>query len=193
LSADDKPMIGSCSGKPEARAFFAGLEQEWADVQNRFAPFTYTSATDRLVFRGRGTLAGPAWQRAVVAWAHSMYGYLYSGRISATGRNVLEWHVNEAPGRPDTCGPVLVVRDIGDAFTVSAPCRQTRGTADDAVHDWLTTQEWEVFDEWLQHWAPLDVGGNRFVGTGTGKMNQKETAELSRWVQSVYARLSMRK
>jgi hypothetical protein len=37
------------------------------------------------------------------------------------------------------------------------------------------------------------VGGNRFVGTGTGKMNQKETAELSRWVQSVYARLSMRK
>jgi len=194
IGANNRVMIGACGGKPEAKEFFANLDEEWAEIQNRFAPFGYKTSTDRLVFRGKGQLAGPAWQRAIVAWAHSTYGYLYGGRISATGRNVMElWYGNnEVPGMPGKCG-VFAVRDIGDASVSTFPCGQTGGTAEEHFSDWLETKEWEVFDNWLYHRARLEMGQNYFGGKGKRKMNQREVAELSRWANAVSTRLLGRK
>lgn len=194
LTADNQAMIGACGGKREAKGFFGGIDQEWADIQNRFAPFTYKSATDRLVFRGKGQLAGLAWQRAVVAWAHSIYGTLYGGRRSATGLNVMEWWYmnNEVPGKPDKCG-VLAVRGIGDASASTFPCGQTGGTVEENFSGWLATKEWEVFDKWLYHRAGLEIDGNNFYGRGKRKMNRRERAELSHWAKSVFTRLLRQK
>ena len=197
LSAGNRAMIGPCGGQHEAKEFFAGIEQEWADIENRFAPFTYKTAADQLVFRGKGKLAGPAWQRAVVAWAHSIYGSLYSGRRSATGRNVLEWWLNEVPGRSGKCG-LLVVREIGDATASVFPCGQTVGKAEEDFSAWLATNEWEVFDKWLYHRAELclannDGSENCLNGKGKRKMSQPERTELSRWAKSVFIRLLRQK
>lgn len=192
LKTAKRASMGPCGSPLEAKEIFAGIEQEWADIQHRFASFTYKSATDRLVFRGKGKLGGPAWQRAIVAWAHSIYGALSSGRRSATGRNVLEWWLNEVPERPGQCG-LLVVRESGDATASVFPCGQFGGTTGEDFSAWLTTREWNVFDQWLYHRAELESGDNNFAGKGKRQMKQQERTALSRWATAVFTRLLRQK
>lgn len=185
IDADGNVEFGLCDGPAESRP--PSDSQEWTEIQTRFAPFTLDAVSDSVAFSGVGDLAGPAWQRALLAWTHFTYGELVSGRTSASARTALSWYLGEAPDQPGLCNH-LTVLVYGYAYAQQAAC-QGGGTVQNPVGGWLTTAEIEAFDALLYRRGPLYEGDNYFSGLGDQPWNDGDSALVEEWAQQVYARL----
>lgn len=188
LTGDNQAAVGPCDTEPSPVEFAAaGRPGGWAEIVSRFAPFEQTNGDEWIVFQGQGQLDGPAWQRAVSAWARLTTLELSSGRVSATGATVLSWWLGELPEQPGTCRQ-LVVMVQGYAYAHLTPCEG--GQAELIGSGWLETSEWEPFDAWLYGRAPLYQANNYLDGRGTASMSAAEVADLAVWAETVYARLA---
>lgn len=187
LDESASARVGDCGSAGQTRQLFANRDQEWAQIQTRFAPFEYRSATDHLTFRGTGTVTGAAWQRAILSWVHTTFGELSSGRVSAAVRTQMSWMLDPLPGETNTCAH-LAVMSFGYAFADVAPC-QGGGTMQDTQSGWLETAEWEQFDAWEYSRASYSKEMNYFEGQGTQTLSEAEVQAMDAWARNVYNRL----
>lgn len=185
IDADGNVELGLCDGPAESRSL--GGNQEWTEIQTRFAPFTLDAVSDSVAFGGVGDLAGPAWQRALLAWTHFTYGELVIGRTSAAARTAVSWYLGEASGQSGICNH-LTVLVYGYAYAEQASC-QGGGTVQNRVGGWLTSAEMEAFDALLYRRGPLYEGDNYFSGLGDQPWNDGDSIAVEEWAQQVYARL----
>jgi hypothetical protein len=186
LAPNNQALIGPCGSAQTPVRLFAHRDREWAEILARFAPFQYNTSREQVTFQGRGQIAGPAWRRAITAWARFSYSELSAGRFSASPRTVLSWWLGEFPGRPDKCAH-LTVLDFGYAYAESIPCQG--GDVQNSVGAWLETRKWERFDAWLYSRAPVYQGNNYFSGEGAREMTEAEIIELSDWAETVYHKI----
>lgn len=59
--------IFDCAGGVQPITLNGGPLSTWLAIQDRFAPFTLETATERLAFTGLGAESNEAWQRALLA------------------------------------------------------------------------------------------------------------------------------
>lgn len=186
LAIDNQALVGDCATLAEPVPLLATHAQEWAYMQANFAPFTLTTVTDQLEFRGVGNLDGEAWQRAILAWTHLVYGELASGRASAAVATALSWNLGEAPTQPGLCNH-LTVTVYGYAYADHVPC--AGGPVQNRDGAWLSEQEIVQFDRWLYDRLAFYEGDNYLAGMGNESMNEADLVELAAWIQEVYLRL----
>ncbi|MCC9078948.1 hypothetical protein FKZ61_022905 [Litorilinea aerophila] len=186
LTAAGEAFIGPCDQAGAPVEGSVALTETWTQMVQRFAPFEQQSDGERLVFQGTGTIAGPAWVRAIQSWARTTYQELASGRVSASGRTVMSWWLGEVPEQPGNCRH-LVVLAHGYAYHNITPCQG--GAVVESHGGWLSDEEWDVFDGWFYSRAPLYQENNYFAGLGNTPMDEAETAALAEWAAQVYARL----
>lgn len=186
LTADNQALVGDCAEVVETFPIAAAHSQEWAYIQTNFSPFTLETATDRLEFHGAGELDRAAWQRALLAWTHLVYGELTSGRASAAVATALSWNLGEAPTQPGLCNR-LIVTVYGYAYADHVPCEG--GATQNRDADWLLDEEMAQFDRWLYGRQPVYEDDSYLAGQGDEPMSETELAELTGWVQEVYLRL----
>jgi hypothetical protein len=185
---DGKVGIGCCEGLFMPLQFMPYQEEIWADIQARFASFQYEDQDEKLIFKGKGEIASPAWQRAIATWSRRTWGQLYVGGVCAACSTVLVWRYEEWQVPEETENyPSLLVTDIGRVSVSFPPCDGNEVQHMDA---WLTTDEWERFDAWLYGRASTHFADGEFWGRGSQQMDGNELAELSTWVESVYTRLT---
>ncbi|MGB8645341.1 MAG: hypothetical protein WCF84_08890 [Anaerolineae bacterium] len=151
----------------------------------RFAPFEYQTDKDRLVFRGRGTIADPIWHPAVLAWVHNAYRELATGHVCASCSTTFTWSLGQVSGQPRDCQIVYVLA-WGYANAGAVPCQGGNPTT--LYSDWLTTAEWQTLNDLTNRGAinPDTTGwdkGSSMPG------NDRRTAQLQEWTRGVYARL----
>jgi hypothetical protein len=187
LDESKSARVGDCGSAGQTRQLFSNRDQEWAQIQARFASFEYRSATDHLTFRGTGTVAGAAWQRAILSWVHTTFGELSSGRVSAAVRTKMSWMLDPLPGQTNLCAH-LAIMSSGYAFADVAPC-QGGGTMEDTQSGWLETAEWEQFDAWEYSRASYSKEMNYFEGQGTQTLSEAEVQAMDAWARNVYNRL----
>lgn len=160
--------------------------QEWAEIQERFAPFTYTTDATTLILRSTGEVAGEARQRALAAWAQLVYGELSAGRTSASVATAMSWFVGPVPEQADLCQH-LVVLSYSYAYAQTTPC--AGGEVQAVIGGMLTDGEIEQFDQWLYGYTPIYVENNYLVGVGTQEAGEAEIQSIDAWAQAVYERL----
>jgi hypothetical protein len=183
LTIDNQALVGDCAALGEPLPLSTTHSHEWTYLQANLAPFTWTTATDQLDFRGAGNLDGEAWQRALLAWTHLVYGELASGRVSAAVATALSWNLGEAPTQPGLCNH-LTVTVYGYAYADHIPC--AGGPVQNRDGAWLPDQEMAQFDRWLYGRQPLYEGDNYLAGLGDEPLNEAELAELTAWADEVY-------
>jgi hypothetical protein len=189
LTDQGQLWLGPCKTAANDVEFRAFQNQEWPEILDRFAAFDYSEPEERLHFEGRGEVAGPAWQRAIVAW--SRFTYLEQAAVYGSGpetKTVLSWYMGQAPDRPGYCRH-LTVLVYGYAYAEFAPCEGS-GDLQERVGDWLETAEWEQFDGWLYSRGLTEQGHSYFSGHGTEELTELELANLNDWAAVVYDRLA---
>ncbi|MCC7353125.1 MAG: hypothetical protein IT330_05145 [Anaerolineae bacterium] len=184
VEANHQMTLGYCS---QLTARGQAVRQEFLEMETRLAPFQLKAEKESLVFRGKGTLDGPAWQRAVLAWAHWTFAEAFTGRACASCRTVLSWYFGEVPDQAGMCRH-LTVLDYGYATAETVPCKG--GEVQKQIGGWVETREWEELDEWLYNRATVYKEDNYFLGIGTQQMSEAEVAQLEEWAQGVYERLA---
>jgi hypothetical protein len=187
LLANNRATIGPCSEQGEVNPLPPHLAQEFADLVARFAPFTVETDGDTLLFQGKGSTAGEARQRAILAWTHFAYGELATGRTSASVRSALSWMLGELPDQPGVCEHLNVLV-YGYAYADQVPCQG--GDVQNSVGDWLTDDELATFDALLYQYAPFYQENNYLAGLGQAEMGEAEAAELAAWAEALYTRLT---
>ncbi len=186
LRADDQVQLGPCGEAGAAKTLTAHQAQEWAEIRARFASFKYIEGNEQLDFQGTGSIASPAWQRALVAWSRFTAMELRSGRVSGSARTVMHWSLGDASGQPGMCR-ALTVLVHGYAYAEVAPCE---GGAQQSVKSgWLETAELESFDAWLYGRGFAEQDGGYFAGLGRAPMSAEDLKALDEWALAVYERL----
>ncbi len=184
VGADNSMQAGYCKQAPRATT---GLRQEMVlDMFAHFAPFTFKTDKDALTFHGRGQVADPIWQKAILEWTHRTYGEVSTGHVCAACNTVLTWSLGEVPGQAGTCKLVYVLA-WGYANAGTVPCQG--GNAQQLHSDWLTTSEWQTLN---------DLTGNGAIHPDTVELekgsrvpgNDQRTGQLKDWTQAVYDRLA---
>jgi hypothetical protein len=194
IAPDGRAGIGCCEGLFMPLQLMWHKEEMWVDIQAHFASFQYEVEDEKLIFKGKGEIASPAWQRAIATWSRMTWGQLYTGGACASCSTVLMWRHEEWQVSKETeyCATLLVT-DIGRVSVSSLiPCD---GDEDDLPvteiqHTWLTTNEWEQFDAWLYSRDSTYFQDGQFSGRGSQQMSEDELLELTTWVGSVYSRLT---
>lgn len=153
----------------------------------RLAPFALQTATETVTFQGAGAEAGPAWQRAVLAWARVTHAELASGRTSATARTAMSWNLGPLPDQADVCAH-LTVLDYGYAYAEQRPCQG--GDATSTAQGWLENAELEQFDRWLYANAPLYDQDNYLNGVGAATFDPAQLPAVEAWAKQVWTRLA---
>jgi hypothetical protein len=174
---------GDCE---QSDATTAPAGPEFAEMAARFAPFSYSSNGDDLVFRGYGSINSPAWQRAILAWAQWTAGETISGHVCASCRTAISWFLGKIEGQPGVCRRLTVV-NYGYAYAETVPC--TGGDANSVGSGWLETTEWERIESWLFSRAPTQQGNSYLAGTGDQAMSEAERDELDVLAHTIYERL----
>lgn len=184
VESDLQVQAGSCED-PASAGQPAG--QQFTEMALRFAPFEYVTANERVVFRGEGEIAGPAWQRAILAWAHWTFAEVTTGHACAACRTVLSWEFGPVPDQLEFCTH-LVVLDYGYAYVETSLC----GGGDVAGYTagWLETDEWGALDAWLTDRGALLEEDRTFAGKGTNPLTAEELEQLEGWTSAVFTRLS---
>jgi hypothetical protein len=177
-------MTAGYCGQPTETVTPVG--SEFAEMASRLAPFSYSSGSDKLLFRGYGSVASPAWQRAILAWAQWTAGESISGQVCAACRTAMSWLLDEFDERPGVCRH-LTVLNYGYATTEEVPC--AGGTATHVAGGWLQTAEWERIDAWLSSRAPAYQDDGYLAGSGELAMNEAEIGELDALAHAIYDRL----
>jgi inhibitor of cysteine peptidase len=191
IGADGQVAMGYCG---EALTTTSFDRPEFEEMVDRLAPFELKTPTDDLVFQGRGQIAGPEWQRAVLAWVHWTFGESWAGRACAACRTALSWHLGPLSPEPTTSSAGssqcahLTVLDHGYAYAEVRPCEG--GPLQTQTNGWLETAEWVQLDEWLYGRAALYSGDNYLAGLGSQSMTEAESAQLEALARSIYARLT---
>lgn len=186
LDRSQNVTLRACDGATRWLALGKRFALDWDDIQNRFAPFVYTTPNETLTFTGRGTISGAAWQRAVLAWARMTRAQLATGHASATGRTVLGWFFAQLPDQANGCEH-LTVLTYGYAYAETVNCEG--GEVIDTSGDWLTDAEMEQLDQWLYAKMPLYVKRNYLDGQGGAAMSEAETMAVAQWAAAVRARI----
>ncbi|MEZ4861907.1 MAG: SH3 domain-containing protein [Caldilineaceae bacterium] len=186
LDNSQQATLVNCDGSTQVQDLGKRFALDWVEIQTRFAPFTYTTPTEKIAFIGTGTTTGEAWQRAILAWARVTHAELATGRASATGRTVLSWFFAPLAEDPALCTH-LTVLNYGYAYAETANCEG--GEVVDARGGWLTDSELVQFDQWLYNRAPLYVDNNYLDGQGEEPMNESESTAVAQWASDVWARL----
>jgi hypothetical protein len=194
IALDGNVGIGCCEGLFMPLQFMEHKEAIWTDIQAHFAPFQYEMEDEKLIFKGRGEIASPAWQRAIATWSRTTWGEFYTGGACASCNTVLMWRHEEWQAAEQTkyCA-TLIVTDIGRVSISSlVPCDSDKSDlpTTERQHTWLTTNEWEQFDTWLYGRDSVDFQNGQFSGRGSQPMSEDELLELSTWEESVYSRLT---
>lgn len=187
LGANDQAQVGLCDEAPATQSLTDHQRLEWAEIRARFAPFTYAAGAEELDFRGAGTIAGPAWERALAAWVRYTVMELRAGRVSASARTAMHWELGEVPGQPGVCRHVTVL-EHGYAYAETAPCGG--GNVQSAKGGWLETNELETFDALLYGRGFTERDGNYLAGHGGTPLTAEELATLEQWAAKVYERLA---
>ena len=161
---------------------------EWMEkMRAQFAPFTYETAQDKLVWRGQGAVQGEAWQRALVEWNKLKYGELESGRACASCGTVISWWLpNQDAGA--MCRHVYVVQ-IGYAYANTEPCHNQSAPPASQAEGWLTTAEMTQLDVWLYSSASFAQGDSYLDGKGAHTFGATEAKQIDAWAQQVFERL----
>jgi hypothetical protein len=184
IDANNEMKTGYC-GETQAISFMN--RPEFKEMVATFAPFEYETESERLIFRGRGDVASPAWQRAILAWTQWTYSESVTGRVCASCRAALSWHLGEVPGWSDRCMH-LTVLNFGYTYAEILPC--AGGEVYSRVAGWLETEEWERLDAWLYSRSAVYQENNYFEGMGSQSMSQAEVADLVHLAHLIYNRMN---
>ncbi len=183
ITTAGQASIGPCEGEPAAVDF---RNQDWPDIYARFAPFQFERPEEQLVFNGQGEIGGPAWERAITAWARFTQAELASGRVGAANRTVLAWQLGEQPDQPGQCR-MLIVLVHGYAMAGVTPCEN--GSTQGFSGGWIDPAAWTQFDAWLYDKAQLYQANSYFDGRGATAWSAGEIDALTAWAESVYGTL----
>jgi hypothetical protein len=184
IGSDYQLQAGPCE---QAAGIVQPAGQQFTEMVYRFAQFETVTANESVVFRGLGEIESPAWQRAILAWAHWTYAEVITGQICAACRTVFSWGFVPNPDQPGFCTS-LVVLDYGYAYAETSPCEG--GGLAGYLGGWLETGEWETMDSWLTTRAAYFTEENMtFAGTGTVPLAAGELDALAAWANAVYDRL----
>jgi hypothetical protein len=187
IEPGDQARVGLCGDTQPQGALPANHSREFAEMLDRFSPFEYDTAQENVVFRGKGQVAGRAWERAIASWARFTYSELLAARVGASVKTVMAWPLGEIPDQRGYCRH-LIVLVYGYAYVYMVPCQG--GPVKESVGGWLETAEWEQFDTWLYGRAPVYQGEGYFAGEGAEEMTEAEITALSNWAETVYTRLT---
>jgi hypothetical protein len=188
LGPDEQALLGPCGAADTTVSLLPHQAKEWADILARFAPFQADTLQGTVVFRGRGDVAGPAWERAIAAWARFTYQELQAGRVGAALKTEMSWRLGELPDQPGYCKH-LVVLTFGYAYANVDPC-QGGGQPLSHSEGWLKSGAWEQFDTWLYQYGPVYQADNYFSGKGSQEMPEAEIDQLETWAEAIYAGLA---
>ena len=83
LGTPIEAVLGACDGTATNKDMGKRTYLEWEQLRDRFAPFVYETATEKITFEGMGLESSEAWQRAILAWARARHAELTSGKVSA--------------------------------------------------------------------------------------------------------------
>ncbi len=183
LTTGSQALVGPCDGAQTEVPLSYNHDQDWTQILARFAPFELETPAERIDFRGQGEISGPAWERAITAWARISAAELGSGKVSATGRTVLAWTLGELPDQPGSCRRLIVLIH-GYAVAATGPCQG--GPTESSTGGWIDTADWEQFDRWLYGSTPLYQDDNYLDGRGSRAMSANEVEALSTWARTVY-------
>lgn len=187
LGAADQAHLVACDGATQTKQLGPQDASLWQEIQARFAPFVYETSTERLVFNGTGTVAGEAWQRALLAWARLKHAELKTGRVSASVATAMSWHLGQQGAQRNHCNQ-LTVLTFGYAYARTIACEG--GDIIAQAGDWLTPAEIEQFDRWLYQRAAFNQENNYIAGQGTTPLSAAERVAVQEWAMTVYARLA---
>jgi hypothetical protein len=186
LGTPIEAVLGACDGTATNKDMGKRIYLEWEQLRDRFAPFIYETATEKITFEGMGLEASEAWQRAILAWARSRHAELSAGKASAAINTALSWHLGQDYSQKNVCLHLTVV-DYGYAQAEEIACEG--GEVLKSAGDWLTSEELAVLDEWLYRRAPLSIDQNYLAGQGKQKMSEADQTALNNWMKSVHARI----
>ncbi len=177
-------------GGPPRSIARAGLDFD--ELLARFAPFEQQTSSGKLLFRGHGTVADPAWRRAILYWIRAMHEQAVSGHACSACHTGLSYLVVDATSTPNRCGH-LTVPWWGYAYAETHPCVGDPVPGADrsgaSVEGWLETSEWVRLEDWLTHRSPTYWGDNYLSGVGSRRMSEDEKQRLAELAQAVYRRL----
>lgn len=185
IDSTGQVTFGPCGETGQVQSLGAHA-QEWTEIQQRFAAFTYTTDGTTLTFNSAGTAAGDAWQRALATWAQLLYSELTAGRTGAAVATALSWFAGEVPGQAGQCQQVMVLV-YGYAYAQTVPC--TGGDVQASVGGWLNEAEMSQFDQWLYGYTPIYVENNYLAGVGDQAAGAAEIEQINIWAQALYTRL----
>lgn len=186
IGASPEVGLGTCDDSLQTVELGEGTYGEWSYLRDRFAPFTYETETERVIFEGMGNLRGEQWQRAILAWSRARHAELSSGRTSATINTAMNWYLGQDYNQKNVCMQ-LTVLDYGFAYAKEFMCEGQDEIS--TVSDWLTSSELAQFDTWLYQRAPLYVETNYIDGKGSQEMSEAEIAELNTWMTELWSRI----
>lgn len=187
VAANGQAGLQGCDGATQTVDLSRQFGDEWQEIQTRFAPFTYSTPSETLVFTGTGSIEGEAWQRALLAWARVKYGELQSGKVSAAVNTAASWHLGQLTNERNPCAHLTVLA-YGYAYAEKIACEGL--DLQDSVGGWLTNEEMERLDPWLYQRAAFYQDNNYIDGKGTQPLRAAEMAEAAQWAADLYARLS---
>lgn len=183
---NNQAVVETCEGSTQTLALEARYGQEWAEIEQRFAPFVHETPTERLVFNGSGSISGPAAERAVLAWARARYAEISSGRVSAAAHTVVSWHLGQIMERKNTCRHLTVLAwGYATAETIMCEGQDLMESAG----GWLEPAELAQLDQWLYERAALYEDNNYIAGTGAQPMSEAEVAAAEQWAMALWERL----
>lgn len=181
IAVDGRAWVGRCADS-ELTATDAPFQ--WEEILARFAPFEVDTEDLKISFAGEGDLSGPAWERALQAWAEVSYNELYSGQVSATGRTVLSWWLGEVEDQPGVCRH-LVVLSHSYAYANLDPC--AGGQSVESNGGWIDSAAWEAFDTILYSYASYNAENNYFDGRGDATLVNVDS--LAEWAAEVFVEI----
>ncbi len=187
LSADGTARVGHCDNQTAITApLNAAHQQEWLEMQRRFAPFQIAIGTDRIEFHGSGASSSTAWHQAIATWAQLIHAELIHDQVSAAGATVLNWQIGVVPDQPERCR-WLLVQAYGYAYAHTEPC--VGGPVHEIRGGWLSDGAMTVLEQWRQQLAPLNVEYTYFAGEGETAASPVAQQALLAWVVTTYHEL----
>lgn len=186
LDAPTEVVIGACDGTTRRQVAGERISAEWLHFRDRFAPFIHETATEKLVFEGKGSESSEPGRRAILAWARARYGELISGKASATINTAMSWHLGQDNSQKNICMH-LTVLDYGYAQAEEILCEGQDTVS--TTGDWLTNEELTQLDSWLYQRAHLYVDNNYIAGKGTQTISEAEIAAIDSWAANLWNRI----
>ncbi|MCB0196779.1 MAG: hypothetical protein KDJ65_32805 [Anaerolineae bacterium] len=187
ITTDHQAFVGPCGEAGTPVDFTGDQPGGWNEMVAKFAPFAQENADHRIIFKGQGENASPAWERAIDAWAQTTVLELSSGQVSATGRTIMSWWLGQVADQPGQCRQ-LIVLSHGYAYGNITPCEG--GPVQETQGGWIDTDDWEQLEAWYTEQTAVYQDNNYLAGMGSTEMSEAQLAELAQWAETVYSRIA---